>query len=136
MPANDDVIKIREIRFTRYGLNQTNDQGHIDQANKALRSLADVNGIEEMTVTTTNVLQISYDVRLLTLQMLESALVEVGFNLDLSITTQIKRSLFAYCEEAQRSSLGLEQSKTENSSISLSDSGAHDPRPDNWRHYV
>lgn len=136
MPTEDDVIKVREIRFTRYGLNRTNDQANIDQASKAIGLLTEVNGIKEMTVTTTNVLRISYDVRHLTLQMLESALIEVGFNLDLSITTQIKRSLYAYCEEAQRSSLGLEQSKAENSSISLPESGTHDPRPDNWRHYV
>ncbi len=136
MPNRDDVIKIREIRFTRYGINQTNDLPNICQASKASRLLVDVDGINNMSVTTTNVLQISYDVRHLTLQMLESALTEVGFNLELSITTQIKRSLFAYCEEAQRSSLGLEKSNTENTSISLPDIGAHDPRPDNWRHYV
>lgn len=136
MPTQDDVIKNREIRFTRYGVNQTNDQADIDQASKAMKLLAEVGGIEEMVVTTSNILQISYDVRHLTLQMLETALIEVGFNLDISITTQIKRSLYAYSEEAQRSSLGLEQEKSERGSISLPDSGTHDPRPDNWRHYV
>ncbi len=136
MSCEDDVIKTREIRFTRYGVNQSNDQGHIDQAGKALSSLAEVDGIEAMSVAGVNVLQISYDVRQLTLQMLESALREAGFNLDLSITCQIKRSLFAYCEEAQRSSLGIEQAQKDSRSIAIPEIGAHDPRPDNWRHYV
>ena len=136
MSIRNDVIKNREIRFTRYGVNRTNDQSGVDQASKALRLLSDVGGIEEMTVITSNILQISYDVRHLTLQMLETALIEVGFNLDVSITMQIKRSLYAYCEEAQRSSLGLEQKKSESASISLPDNATHDPRPDNWRRYV
>ena len=136
MSIRNDLIKNREIRFTRYGVKQTNDQSGVDQASKAMRLLSEVGGIEEMTVTTSNILQISYDVRHLTLQMLETALIEVGFNLDISVTMQIKRSLYAYCEEAQRSSLGLEQKKSESTSISLPDNGTHDPRPDNWRHYV
>ena len=142
MDTDKDVIKCREIRFTRFGVNRTNDLANIDQASKAMGLLADIDGIKEMAVTTSNVLQIRYDVRQLTLQMIESALTKVDFNLDNSITINIKRSLYAYCEEAQRSSLGLEQAKAEAASISLQGSstptvvGAHDPRPDNWRHYV
>lgn len=101
-----------------------------------MKLLADVDGIEAMSVTTPNTLRIRYDVKKLTLQMLESALTEVGFNLNNSFIMQIKRGLFAYCEEAQRSSLGIEQEKTESPSLTLSGHVARDPRPDNWRNYV
>jgi hypothetical protein len=122
-----DVIKNREIRFSRSG---------VDQAEKAMKLLSGVGGIEKMSVITPDALSIRYDVQQLTLQMLESALVQVNFKLNTGIITQIKRSLFAYCEEAQRSTLGIEQAKTGHHTLSLSEQGSHDPRPDNWRHYV
>jgi hypothetical protein len=131
MPIYKDVIKNREIRFTRSMADPAN-----DQASKAMKLLADVDGIEAMSVTTFNTLRIRYDVQKLTLQMLESALIEVGFGLNNSFIMRIKRGLFAYCEEAQRSGLGIEQAKTESPSLTLSEHVARDPRPDNWRNYV
>ena len=122
-----DVIKNREIRFSRCS---------IDQAEKAMKLLSGVGGIEKMSVITPDALRIRYDVQQLTLQMLESALIQVNFKLDTGLITQIRRALFAYCEEAQRSTLGIEQTKTEYHTLSLSEQGSHDPRPDNWRHYV
>jgi hypothetical protein len=127
MPICKDVMKNRVICFAC---------ARADQAEKAMKLLSDVDGIERMTVAKSNKLHIRYDIRILTLQMLELALTEVGFALNRNIVIQIKRGLFAYCEEAQRSSLGIEQSKTEHNSLSLSDNYVHDPRPDNWRHYI
>ncbi len=127
MAIYKDVIKNREIRFAR------RDSA---QAEKAMRLLADVGGIEQMSVTTANTLRIRYDVQHLTLQMLESALKQVGFDLDNGFIMQIKRALYAYCEDAQRSTLGIERAKAEHHTLSLSEQGTHDPRPDNWRHYV
>lgn len=127
MTIYKDVMKNREIRFARRGS---------AQAEKAMSLLADVDGIEQMSVTTANTLRIRYDVQHLTLQMLESALKQVGFKLDNSITTKIKRALYAYSEDAQRSTLGIEQAKAEHHALSLPEQGTHDPRPDNWRHYV
>jgi hypothetical protein len=127
MPICNDVMKKREIRFARSG---------IDQPEKAMKLLAGVEGIENISVTSSHALHIHYNVQKLTLHMLEAALIEVGFELDNGLIMQIKRGLFAYCEEALRSSLGIEQTKAEHHTLSLSEQGSHDPRPDNWRHYV
>lgn len=126
MTTGEDVVKNREIRFAPC---------EASQAEKAMKLLANINGIESMSVITV-CLHIRYDVRHLTLQMLESALIEVGFKLDNSILTNISRALCAYCEDAQRSTLGIEVEKKEHNTLSLSEQGTHDPRPDNWRHYV
>ena len=126
MTTDEDVVKSREIRFL---------PGDASEAEKAMKLLANINGIEQMSVVAV-CLHIRYDVRHLTLQMLESALIEVGFKLDNSILTNISRALCAYCEDAQRSTLGIEQVKAEHRKLSLSEQGTHDPRPDNWRHYV
>lgn len=122
-----DMVKNRAIRFAR---------GDGAQASKAMKLLSDVGGINDMSVTDNDVLFISYNVQQLTLQMLETALKEVGFELNNSLLTQIKRAVLAYCEDAQRSSLGIEQAKADHEALSLSEASAHDPRPDNWRHYV
>jgi hypothetical protein len=122
-----DLVKNRTLRFSRRGDNQ---------AEKAMKLLADVEGIKDMVSNSDTALKIHYDIQQLTFQILEAALTEVGFELDNSLFTQIKRSLFTYCEDAQRSSLGIEQAKADHEALSLSESSAHDPRPDNWRHYV
>jgi hypothetical protein len=122
-----DLVKNRTLRFSRRGDNQ---------AEKAMKLLADVEGIKDMSTNSSEALKIHYDIQQLTFQILEAALTEVGFELDNSLFTQIKRSLFTYCEDAQRSSLGIEQAKADLEALSLSESSAHDPRPDNWRHYV
>lgn len=127
MTTGKDIVKNRVLRFARSDDNQ---------AEKAMKLLADVNGIEQMSVTSPNRLQIRYDLQQLSLQMLESALKQVGFELDNSLITRIKRALYAYCEDTQRSTLGIEQAKAEHHALSLSDQGTHDPRPDNWRRYV
>ncbi len=127
MAIHNDMVKNRTIRFARSGE---------AQANKAMKLLADVDGIKNMSTPTINTLHISYDIQQFTLQMLEAALTEVGFELNNGLFTQIKRALLTYREDAQRSSLGIEQAKADHEALSLSESTAHDPRPDNWRHYV
>ena len=129
MPICKDIIKKREIRFAP-------DFSTPDEIQKAIRVLADVKGIEAMTSSRKSGMKIRYDVRQLTLQMLESALVSVGFKLDNSLFTRFKRGICAYCEDAHRSSLGVDQVNHEHPSITLPEHLAEDPRPDNWRHYV
>ncbi len=129
MPICKDIIKNREIRFA----NDFSTQHEID---KAMRVLADVKGIEHMAANHRSGLNIRYDIRQLTLQMLESALVSVGFKLDNSLITRLKRGICAYCEDAHRSSLGVDEVNHDHPSFTLPDHMAHDPRPDNWRNYV
>ncbi|MCK5263035.1 MAG: hypothetical protein KAJ92_05080, partial [Gammaproteobacteria bacterium] len=122
--------KDREIRF-KHSLTKT------DQAEKAVRLLIDVTGIELAVPVRPNILQVHYDVREITLQILESALVDVGFTLHNSIAIRVKRELIAYCEGAMRSRLGIEIEQQ--TSLTLNTPSLHhtlDPRPDNWRNYI
>lgn len=128
MPICSDVMKNRELQFL-------SKLPGIDEAEKARQLLGGVQGIESVEQVRKGVLRIRYDVRLLTLQMIEDALHDIGFYLDNRFTTRIKRSLFAYCEDAQRASLGVEVSE-ENPILSHPDTATHDPRPYNWRNYL
>ena len=131
MPLCSDITKDREIRFT-CSLTDA------DQAEKAVQLLTDVAGIELATPKHPNVLRVRYDIRKITLQTLESALIDVGFELHSNLPMRIKREVIAYCEGALRSSLGIETEKQQDSSFSLAKPANHnlDPRPDNWRNYV
>ncbi len=126
-----DITKNREIRFT-HSLTET------DQAEKAVQLLIDIAGIEFVAPARPHILQIRYDVREITLQMLESALVDVDFTLHNNLAIRFKRELIAYCEDALRSSLGIETNQQ--ASLTLSRNTPHhhnlDPRPDNWRNYI
>jgi len=127
MPLCNDTIKERDIRFAA---------ADSDQAERAMQLLTDVPGIESMKVTTAGTLHIRYDVQALTLQMIESALSEVGFRLDDRVLLRLKRAVYSYCEDALRASLGVEQQNADKPSLTLSKDMSHDPRPDNWRNYV
>ncbi|MDH5387433.1 MAG: hypothetical protein OEY06_03170 [Gammaproteobacteria bacterium] len=131
MPLCNDITKDREIRFT-HSLTKS------DQAETAARLLMDVAGIELAVPVRPNVLRVRYDIRQITLQMLESALIDVDFKLRDSLIKRFKHELIAYCEGALRSSLGIETDQ-QPPSLSLPQSSSHhslDPRPDNWRNYI
>lgn len=127
MPLCNDIIKERDIHFA---------MANGDQAERAMLLLTGVSGIEAMRVTAAGNLHIRYDVQALTLQMIESALSEVGFRLDDGMLMRLKRAVYSYCEDALRASLGVEQLNAEKPSLILSTETSHDPRPDNWRNYV
>ncbi len=132
MPLCNDITKDREIRFT---CSLTN----ADQAQKAVQLLSGIAGIELATPTRPNILRVRYDIRKITLQMLEAALVDVGFNLHNNLSMRFKRELIAYCEGALRSSLGIEINDQDSPPLTLNrpaTSNHLDPRPDNWRNYV
>ncbi|MCW8831196.1 MAG: hypothetical protein OQK32_06725 [Gammaproteobacteria bacterium] len=125
-----DIIKDREICFTC-------STDNADQVEKAARLLADINGIELATPTQTNVLRVRYDVREITLQMLESALKDVGFDLHNTLSMHLKRGMIAYCEGTMRSRLGIETDQQE--PLMLRKTVGHhnlDPRPNHWRNYI
>lgn len=128
MPLCNDIIKDREIRFKL---------STPDQAIKAEQLLKDVPGIEFIEAVTSESLHIRYSVEALTLQMIETALREVGFDLNDSLINKLKRAVFSYCEDAQRASIGVDQNNTDKShSLSLPHHALQDPRPNDWRKYV
>ena len=127
-----DITKDREIRFVC-------PPDEVNQVENAARLLIDITGIELATPTQINILRVRYDVRIITLHMLESALKDVGFDLHNNLRMHFKRGVIAYCEGALRSSLGIETDK-QVPSLSFTKSACHhhnlDPRPDNWRNYI
>ncbi len=123
-----DVFKTRTVQFL-------NKLPGSDDAHKARQLLSNVRGIGSVTLLGTGKLRLRYDVRELTLQMIEDALRDVGFLLDNHLFCRIKRGLIGYCEDTQRASLGVEQDAEQNI-LSHPDTLAHDPRPHNWRNYL
>jgi hypothetical protein len=128
MPLCNDIIKNREIRFKL---------SNASQAKKAEQLLVGVAGIEHVEAVASNSLQIRYSVEELTLNMIESALREVGFDLDDSLLIRLKRAVFSYCEDALRASIGVEEVSGETQpALSLPEPSLQDPRPHDWRKYV
>ena len=127
MPICNDTIKERDVHFA------ITDS---DQAERAMQLLTGVPGIDSMKVTKAGNLHIRYDVQAMTLQMIESALCEVGFELDNGVLLRLKRAVYSYCEDALRASLGVEQQNADKPSLILTSDMSHDPRPDDWRNYV
>ncbi len=128
MPLCNDIVKNREIRFKLTTP---------DQAGKAKQLLTDVAGIEQLEASEPNCLHIRYNVEVLTLQMIESALQEVGFELDDGLITRMKRAVFSYCEEAIRSSIGIDDNNaSKRQSLSLPHHTHEDPRSYDWRKHV
>jgi len=128
MTLCNDIIKNRVIRFKL---------STPDQAVKAEQLLADVPGVVYTEPTDQHCLLIRYNVEELTLQMIESALREVGFDLNDDIISNFKRAVFSYCEDALRASIGVDHHTHDNQpSISLRHPSLKDPRPHNWRKFV
>jgi hypothetical protein len=128
MPLCHDTIKNREIRFKL---------STPDQAKKAEQLLSDVPGIEHIEAVAPYRMQIRYNVEELTLQMIESALREVGFDLDDGLVMRLKRAVFSYCEDALRASIGVDEASNGNTPmLTLSHQALQDPRPHDWRKHV
>jgi hypothetical protein len=128
MPLCNDIIKNREIRFKL---------SNAGQAKRAEQLLVGVAGIEHVEAVASNCLHIRYSVQEMTLNMIESALREVGFDLDDSLLMRLKRAVFSYCEDALRASIGVEETGSDaQPALSLPENNLQDPRPHDWRKYV
>lgn len=129
-----DLIKTREIHFH-------NVDPSVNNARDALSLLVDTHGIGDICALTDDCIQVSYDLRQVTLQALESALEEVGFHLDNNLLVKMKRSLFYYTEETQLVNLGHQHDQASStleifvSCYNQRKHGCRDERPEHLRHY-
>lgn len=98
----DELYKSRIIQFCRF-------HPEPDQAHSAALWLKDVAGIQNARRLTPHALSVVYDLRRVTLQGLEQALLELGYHLDNSLLCKLKRALFHYTEETQRENLAVVQ---------------------------
>jgi len=130
-----DTIKSREIIFT---------EPHPDpqQAQTASALLADIQGILIIHAASGICLEIQYDLHLVSLEMIETALEDVGFHLCNNLMNKLRRSLYYYTEEVQRAALGCPRGSTNcTQKIFISRyehrrHGCRDQRPNHWRRYL
>ncbi len=128
------LLKQREIRFCRL---------HPDtaQAHSASLVLSDLEGIHHVQPMETYQLIVSYDVSVITLNLIEEVLVELGFHLDNSLMNKLKRALYDYTEETQRANLGLDEARSPDKQMFINRylrrrHGCRDERPEHWRNYL
>ena len=132
---NDELIKRREIHFCHL---------HSDpaQAQTAMFLLSDVAGIQDMVLINDLCLHISYDIRHISLELIETVLQEVGFHLDNSLLIKLKRALYYYSENVQRDNFGyVEPDNNSTQKVFISNyqqrkHGCRDERPTHWRKYL
>lgn len=127
----ETTLKHREIVFAT---------PHTDtnQAQSAMVMLVDVEGIEQITAMSPTQLSISYDVTLVTLNVIEQALMDVGFHLDNNLLVKIKRALYYYTEDTLRTNLGCNNC-TRDVFVNRYQKqlhGCRDERPRHWRNYL
>jgi len=96
-----DFIKQREIPFR-----SLNPGGN--DARDAVLLLMEINGIDDIRALTNDCVQLRYDIRTITLEIIEAGLQEVGFHLDNSLLFKMKRALFYYTEETQLMNWGYQ----------------------------
>lgn len=131
----DDLIKHREISFCTLHPDP-------DQAQSALLMMGDVQGITHLSLLDRHRLQVSYDIRKLSLRILEEALVDVGFHLDNTLMTKLKRALYYYTEDIQRENLGCSAGQSNCTEVVFVNRyerlkhGCRDERPSYWRRYL
>ena len=130
----DELYKSRIIQFCRF-------HPEPDQAHSAALWLKDVAGIQNARRLTPHALSVVYDLRRVTLQGLEQALLELGYHLDNSLLCKLKRALFHYTEETQRENLAvIHEGQTTQREVFVNryqqrPHGCRDPRPEYLREY-
>lgn len=125
MVAHETALKTRKISF------------YHKQAEDALDMLKDVSSITKVSLQNSKQIAVTYDIRKLSLQIIESALKEVGFVLNNGLLQRIKRAICAYCEDAERERLGINfEDEIHKDTLQLNKRTALDPRPNDWRNYT
>lgn len=132
--TESDFIKCRDIYFCPL-------HPDFDQAQSAVHLLDAVSGIEGAHKTSRHCLQIIYDLRLITLQMIEGTLIELGFHLQTGLLIKLKRALFYYTEETQRANMGHHPDLNSTQSVFVNrywqiPHGCRDERQPHWREYL
>ena len=113
-----------------------------DQAASAMLLLSDIKGIIKLHHINSTCLSIEFNIYHLNLQVIEDALMTVGYHLDNSLVIKLKRALYYYTEEAQQANLGCTQNCKDFTKrifineYSHHEHGCRDDRPEHWREYL
>ncbi len=132
--TSNECIKYRDILF-----DEVYDQ---DEAPSQLATLllADAPGIVNLNPVSDTQLHISYDLRTVNLEIIETGLTEVGFHLDNSLMCKIRRALCHFTEETQCINMGCHYDSKTTRDIYICrylklPHGCRDDRPNHWREY-
>jgi hypothetical protein len=90
----DSTLRSRELVFC-------GPHWEADQAPSAALLLADSPMVSEVSVSGPNRVLIRYDLLEVTFAEIEAALQELGFHLDNSLLTRLRRAYYQYCEETR-----------------------------------
>lgn len=134
-PAEVDLIKHREIVFA-------DGQPEELQGSSAARLLAEVEGVLETQALSPTQIAISYHLLQVSLEQIENALTEAGFNLSIRPLERIRRALYYYAEDTQRANNGCVRGECKcTRKIFINryerlEHGCRDSRPEHWRKYL
>ncbi len=113
-----------------------------DQAQSATLALSNLDGIEQVNAISPLRLLVLYRLSEITLADIEFLLRELGFHLDNSLLSKMKRALYAYTEETERANHGYSSSQGKTTrdvfikQYQKRPHGCRDPRPTHWRDYL
>ena len=133
--AADQQIKLREVRFCAVSAIP-------EQAHSAAAAVSRMDGVRHAEPLAPTVLQVSYDLRCLSLEDIEQALCDSGFHLDNSLLCKLRRALVYYVEDTQRANLGCPRGSTNCTQrvfvnrYRQIEHGCRDHRPEHWRRYL
>ena len=131
---NEDLIKRRDILFM-------SPQQDSDPASAAITLLNDIEGIFEAIRVHQFAINVSYHICQITLCDIEDVLQEVGFHLDNSVMSKLKRALFYYAEDTQLANLGYDHAESKSTleifvnRYNQLPHGCRDERPMHLRRY-
>jgi hypothetical protein len=133
--VESDIIKQRQLLFNELHPDP-------DQAGTAAELLRGIDGILEATAESAVLLQIRYNVLQISLEQIETGLVETGFHLSNRLIYALKRALYHYTEETQRANSGFPQGDSNYTKkvfierYTQRDHRLKDQRPEHWRKYL
>ncbi|WP_455220525.1 hypothetical protein [Kaarinaea lacus] len=131
---NHELIKHREILFMSPQLEK-------DPAASAIALLNDIEGIIATSRLHAFGIHVTYHLAKITLNDIEDALQEIGFHLDNSVLSKLKRALFYYAEDTQLANLGYDHPESKSTleifinRYNQLQHGCRDERPVHYRHY-
>lgn len=137
MDGDPDWRKYREIGFS---------EPHPDphQARSAMLVLSGVEGVIDVSIVQHSppAIRISYDLTVISLALVEEFLFELGFHLDNSLLSKLKRALYHYTEENERQNLLINNDQDHTTRDIFMRNyrgrihGCRDERPEYWRKYL
>jgi hypothetical protein len=130
-----DLVKHRDIHFVEL---------HPDpnQAETAAQLLSEVEGIVGIEQRSPNLLHVSYQLMVVSLEQIEHGLTAMGLHLDNRLLYRLMRALHYYTEETERANLGCTRSDSKCTRQIFADHyqrqnhGLRDSRPEHWRKYL